>query len=133
MTSRTTHSKRPFVIAEIALSHDGSLGMAHAFIDAAAQAGADAVKFQTHIAVAKSTFDEPFRIAFSVQDSKRYDYWRRTEFTAVQWLELAAHAERCGIHLSQHALLGRGRAFVGRAWCETLEGAIGRAALSRFA
>ena len=68
MTSRTTHSKRPFVIAEIALSHDGSLGMAHAFIDAAAQAGADAVKFQTHIAVAESTFDEPFRIAFSVRD-----------------------------------------------------------------
>jgi N,N'-diacetyllegionaminate synthase len=97
MTSLTINSKRPFVIAETALSHDGSLGMAHAFIDAAAQAGADAVKFQTHIAAAESTFDEPFRVAFSVQDIKRYDYWRRTEFTAEQWQELAAHAERCGI------------------------------------
>jgi sialic acid synthase SpsE len=35
--------------------------MAHAFIDAAADAGADAVKFQTHIASAESTLDEPFR------------------------------------------------------------------------
>jgi len=97
MTERTVDSKRPFVIAEIALSHDGSLGMAHAFLDAAAQGGADAVKFQTHIAGAESTFDEPFRVAFSRQDLKRYDYWRRTAFTAEQWRELAAHAKQQGI------------------------------------
>ena len=97
MTERFIDSKRPFVIAEIALAHDGSLGMAHAFVDAAARAGADAVKFQTHIATAESTFDEPFRIAFSRQDLKRYDYWRRTAFTAEQWQELAAHAEQRGV------------------------------------
>lgn len=97
MTSRTTHSKRPFVIAEVALSHDGSLGMAHAFLDAAAQSGADAVKFQTHIADAESTFDEPFRVPFSRQDAKRYDYWRRTAFTPEQWQELAAHAKERGV------------------------------------
>jgi N,N'-diacetyllegionaminate synthase len=39
-----------FIIAEIAQAHDGSLGMAHAYIDAAADAGVDGVKFQTHIA-----------------------------------------------------------------------------------
>ena len=44
-----------FIVAEVAQAHDGSLGMAHAFIDAAADAGADAVKFQTHIASAEST------------------------------------------------------------------------------
>jgi N-acetylneuraminate synthase len=71
--------------------------MAHAFLDAAAGAGADAVKFQTHIATAESTFDEPFRVAFSRQDAKRYDYWRRTAFTAEQWQEIAARAKQRGV------------------------------------
>lgn len=43
------------IIGEIAQAHDGSLGMAHAMLDAIASAGADAVKFQTHIANAEST------------------------------------------------------------------------------
>jgi N-acetylneuraminate synthase len=97
MTELAMPSRRPFMIAEIALTHDGSLGTAHAFIDAAAQAGADAVKFQTHIATAESTFDEPFRIAFSRQDAKRYDYWCRTAFSAEQWQELASHAKELGV------------------------------------
>jgi len=42
----------------VAQPHDGSLGLAHAFIDAIADAGADAVKFQTHIATAESTAHE---------------------------------------------------------------------------
>ena len=65
----------------MALTHDGSLGLAHAFIDAIADAGADAVKFQTHIAAAESTPAEPFRVKFSRQDATRYDYWKRMEFT----------------------------------------------------
>ena len=90
-----------FVIAEVAQAHDGSLGLAHSFIDAAASAGADAVKFQTHIAAAESTLDEPFRIRFTSQDDTRYAYWRRMEFTAEQWAELAAHAaERKLVFLS---------------------------------
>ena len=48
------------------MSHDGSLGLAHAFIDAIADAGADAVKFQTHIAAAESTPAEPFRVKFKL-------------------------------------------------------------------
>jgi N,N'-diacetyllegionaminate synthase len=80
-----------FVIGEVALTHDGSLGQAHAFIDAIASAGADAVKFQTHIAAAESTPAEPFRVKFSRQDATRYDYWRRMEFTAAQWAGLAEH------------------------------------------
>jgi N,N'-diacetyllegionaminate synthase len=59
-----------FLIAEVAQAHDGSLGAAHAYIDAAAEAGADAIKFQTHIADAESTLDEPFRVRFSPQDER---------------------------------------------------------------
>jgi len=41
------NEKRCFIIGEVAQAHEGSLGMAHAFIDAMADAGVDAVKFQT--------------------------------------------------------------------------------------
>jgi N-acetylneuraminate synthase len=85
------------VIGEVAQAHDGSLGMAHAFVDAIAAAGADAVKFQTHIAAAESTAAEPWRTRFSPQDLTRYDYWRRMEFTEAQWGELRAHAEARGL------------------------------------
>src|SRR5688572_4142551 len=84
-------SGRCLVIGEVAMSHDGSVGLAHAFIDAIAGAGADAVKFQTHIAAAESTPLEPFRVAFSRQDSSRYDYWKRMEFSEEEWRGLAKH------------------------------------------
>lgn len=90
-------SDRCLVIAEIAQSHDGSLGMAHAYIDAVADAGADAVKFQTHIARAESTYDEPWRLKFSKQDATRYDYWRRMEFSREQWRGLSDHAREKGL------------------------------------
>src|SRR4030095_8824761 len=90
-------SGRCLVIGEVAMSHDGSLGLAHAFIDAIAAAGADAVKFQTHIAVAESTPSEPFRVAFSKQDATRYDYWKRLEFTESEWRGLAEHCRERGV------------------------------------
>ena len=90
---RIGNGLRPFIIAEIGQAHDGSLGLAHCFIDAAAKAGADAIKFQTHLAEAESTLDEPFRVKFSFQDKTRFDYWRRMEFSPEQWAGLARHAE----------------------------------------
>jgi sialic acid synthase SpsE len=102
-----------FIIGEVAQAHDGSLGMAHAYIDAIANSGADAVKFQTHIAAAESTPGEPWRVKFSEQDAARYDYWTRMEFTEPQWRGLK---ERAGSPVSQFArfrralvLLTRGR------------------------
>lgn len=91
------NNSRCFIIGEVAQAHDGSLGMAHAYIDAAAESGCDAVKFQTHIAVAESTLDEPFRIHFSSQDQTRYDYWQRMEFTFEQWQGLQEHARQKGL------------------------------------
>lgn len=88
---------RCLIVAEIAQTHDGSLGAAHAYIDAVANAGADAIKFQTHIAAAESTPGEPWRVKFSRQDATRYDYWKRMEFTEEQWRGLAEHANERGL------------------------------------
>jgi N-acetylneuraminate synthase len=85
------------IVGEVAQSHDGSLGLAHAHIEAIARAGADAVKFQTHIAAAESTPGEPWRVKFSRQDATRYDYWKRMEFTEDQWRGLKEHAEQLGL------------------------------------
>lgn len=82
------------IVGEVAQAHDGSLGTAHAFVDAIADAGADAVKFQTHIAHAESSAQEPFRVKFSKQDATRYDYWKRMEFSEEQWAGLAEHAHQ---------------------------------------
>jgi N-acetylneuraminate synthase len=85
------------VIGEVAQAHDGSLGTAHAFIDAIAGAGAEVVKFQTHIAHAESSPEEQFRVKFSRQDATRYDYWKRMEFTEEQWAGLREHALQQGL------------------------------------
>jgi len=86
-----------FTIAEIGQAHDGSLGLAHAFIDAVAKTGCSAIKFQTHIAQAESSIHEPFRIQFSKQDETRMDYWKRMEFTLEQWRELKTHCDEVGL------------------------------------
>ncbi|MEE9393259.1 MAG: N-acetylneuraminate synthase family protein [Planctomycetota bacterium] len=95
------HNPRPgapaTIIVEVAQAHDGSLGMAHAYIDCAARCGADAIKFQTHIAEAESTPSEPWRTKFSSQDETRFDYWKRMEFSKSQWSELEAHAREAGL------------------------------------
>jgi N,N'-diacetyllegionaminate synthase len=96
-TGTAVNMGKCFIIAEVGQSHDGSLGMAHAFIDAISKTGADAVKFQTHIADAESTFEEPWRVQFSRQDKRRYDYWKRLEFTEDQWSGLKHHADEVGL------------------------------------
>jgi len=88
---------KPYIIAEVAQAHDGSLGIAHSYIDAAVKAGADAIKFQTHIAEAESTPGESFRVNFSYEDNSRFEYWKRMEFTPEQWKGLADHCRNSGI------------------------------------
>ncbi len=86
-----------FLIAEVAQAHEGSVGAAKAFIDVAADLGFDAIKFQMHFAEEESTLDEPFRIAMSVQDKTRYDYWKRMEFSEEEWKWLFDHATKRGL------------------------------------
>lgn len=89
--------KPAFLIAEVGQNHDGSLGLAHCYVDAAAKAGADAVKFQTHIASQESSREDQWRVKFSKQDDTRYAYWQRMEFTVEQWAGLKQHCDEAGV------------------------------------
>ena len=85
------------IIAEIAQAHEGSLGFALSYIDALAETGVDAVKFQLHIAEAESSEFEPFRIKFSEQDKTRFDYWKRMEFALEEWKLLKQRCDEKGV------------------------------------
>jgi len=80
-----------FIIAEIGMNHNGSVGQAKCFIDAAAEAGVDAVKFQTHIAEAETLRNAPTPPYFDQEP--RFDYFKRTAFDKSQLAELKEYAE----------------------------------------
>ena len=85
---------RVFVIAEIGNNHDGSIRQAERLIEAAAQAGADAVKFQTHIAEAEMLPSTPTPPHF---DEPRYEFTKRMELSPGDHVRLKAFAEERGL------------------------------------
>ena len=85
--------KKKRIIAEIGQAHDGSLGIAHSFIDSLKGTGITAIKFQVHIAEAESSKKEKFRKKFSYKDKTRYNYWKRIEFNENEWAGIKKHCE----------------------------------------
>src|SRR5437762_3553034 len=83
------------IIAEAGMNHDGSLGNAIRLAEVAAEAGADAVKFQLHDAAAETTRDAPAPPYF--QHETRWEYFQRTAFSDEQWRELKAACDAAGI------------------------------------
>jgi N,N'-diacetyllegionaminate synthase len=89
--SRTVgHGAPVFVVAEIGNNHDGSVRLAERLIDAAAEAGADAVKFQTHIAEEEMLASTPTPPHF---DEPRYAFTERMELSLEDHVRLKAFAE----------------------------------------
>ncbi|MEW5704577.1 MAG: N-acetylneuraminate synthase family protein [Pseudomonadota bacterium] len=83
------------IIAEIGSVHDGSFGNACKLIEAAAACGADAVKFQTHIAAAETLRDAPAPPYF--KGESRFAYFTRTAFTVEQHRALAKRCADSGV------------------------------------
>lgn len=88
---------KPYLIAEIGQAHEGSLGILYSYINALAQTGVDAVKFQMHIAEAESSEEEPFRVKFSLEDKTRFDYWKRMGFSLEEWKGIKKHCDATGL------------------------------------
>ncbi len=78
---------RTLVIAEIGNNHEGDMGAARAMVDAAAETGVDAVKFQTFIAEKFSAPSDPARFARLKQFQLSFD----------QFAELADRARAKGL------------------------------------
>ena len=66
--------KKPFLIAEIGINHNGNIDIAKKLIDISKDAGVDAVKFQkrnVEIVYSKEQLDTPRVSPETLQDNKR--------------------------------------------------------------
>lgn len=87
----------PAIVVEVGQAHEGSESLAHAFIDNVARAGADAIKFQLHIADDESSLEEDFRTSGNYRRESRHDYWKRHEFPPEIVEDLIQHSHERGL------------------------------------
>jgi N-acetylneuraminate synthase len=91
----------PYIIAEIGSNHNGDMDLCRRLIDAAAEAGAQAVKFQSWTEsslIAKEEYDRNTQYS----DKKRHfgslrEMVKAYQFTAEQHLEARSHCKARGI------------------------------------
>ena len=86
-------NNKTIIIAEIAQSHIGSLKKIKQIIEKVSMTKVDFIKFQTHIAEAESTLDEPFRVKIK-NFKNRIDYWKKMEFSEKEWREIKRYCEK---------------------------------------
>jgi N,N'-diacetyllegionaminate synthase len=89
-----------FVIAEAGVNHNGDIGLAKRLIDSAAEAGADAVKFQTFKAeqVAAPTAPKAaYQLQTTATSESQLDMLRRLELAPEAYQELQAYCQQCGV------------------------------------
>jgi N,N'-diacetyllegionaminate synthase len=86
--------KRTLVIAEAGVNHNGDIGLAKQLIDAAAQVGADLVKFQTFNAdrqVTRTAKKADYQAQTTGSNESQHEMLRLLELTEEMHHELIAH------------------------------------------
>ncbi len=100
-TGRMVGTEYPcFVIAEAGVNHNGDSGRARALVDAAAGAGADAIKFQTFTTERLVTRDAPkaeYQRLRTAAGESQYDMLKRLELPADTLRGLRQHCDEVGI------------------------------------
>jgi N,N'-diacetyllegionaminate synthase len=89
-----------FLAAEIGINHNGDMDLAHRCIDAAADAGADAVKFQNY-RTEDFLSDRSLTYEYVSQGKKvvepQYEMFKRCEFVPRELIHLREHCEKRGV------------------------------------
>lgn len=87
--------RKVYLIAEIGMNHEGSLGQAKMLAKAAKENGADAVKFQMHISEEETLKSAPAPSYFTGES--RYEYFNRTAFSMEEWKELKKYCAELNV------------------------------------
>lgn len=110
-------SKRTFLIAEAGVNHNGSLDMALQLVDVAANAGADAVKFQTFRAMSLVTTNAPqakYQTVNMKESETQLTMLERLELSEESHLKLVKHCHQVGIHFMSTAFDVESLAFLAK-------------------
>jgi N-acetylneuraminate synthase len=93
------HLKRPKIIAEAGVNHEGSLDIAKRLIDDAAEGGADAIKFQTYRAHTIASKHSPSYWDTTKESTKsQYELFKKYDkFWKSEYEELKAYCDTVGI------------------------------------
>ena len=91
---------RTLIIAEAGVNHNGDMALAHELVDAAAEAGADLVKFQTFSAEALVAKDAPkadYQKRLTAGDENQFGMLKRLELSPADHLALMDRCRERGI------------------------------------
>lgn len=88
------------IIAEAGVNHNGSINTAYELIDAAHNAGADIVKFQTYRTenlVTRETKQAKYQVENTKKMESQYDMLKRLELSYVEFEKLKDYCDKKGI------------------------------------
>lgn len=90
----------PYIIAEVGINHNGDVSIAKKMIKVAAEAGVDAVKFQT-FRTEEFLTDRSIPYTYSSQGKEitesMFDMFKRTELSMQEWKEVKRCCDECGV------------------------------------